>query len=330
MYDLNSHNHTLYQSIGDEFQLGELISVENIQALWGGYGELVRLCFPKQNIIVKHVKLPKPDKHPRGWNSNLSHQRKLHSYRVEVNWYKHFSTPSDASIPIAQGLKSFQTENEWLIVMEDLKQKGFTTTTMHPNRAQLKSALTWLAHFHARYMGVESMLLWETGTYWHLETRPDEYKVLRESPLKTYAETIDRLLKETPYQTIVHGDAKVANFLFTEDGSQATAVDFQYVGHGCGMKDIAYFMSSAIAPEACEAMQGWVLDSYFQALSEALKEYQPQLESQAVEKTWRPLFAVAWADFQRFIKGWSPEHFKINTYSEALTEKAITYIQSLE
>jgi hypothetical protein len=32
---------------------------------------------------------------------------------------------------------------------------------------------------------------------------------------------------------------------------------------------------------------------------------------------------VAWADFQRFIKGWSVEHFKINSYTETLTEQAI-------
>ena len=48
----------------------------------------------------------------------------------------------------------------------------------------------------------------------------------------------------------------------------------------------------------------------------------------AIEREWRPLFALAWADFQRFLKGWSPEHYKINAYSEALTERGLEYLDS--
>ncbi|GAL11279.1 hypothetical protein JCM19233_2265 [Vibrio astriarenae] len=35
------------------------------------------------------------------------------------------------------------------------------------------------------------------------------------------------------------------------------------------------------------------------------------------------MFAMAWADFQRFVKGWSPNHWKINAYSEQLKERAL-------
>ena len=45
----------LYQSIGDELELGSLERIDVIQSLWGGYGELVRLTFPSHSIIVKHV-----------------------------------------------------------------------------------------------------------------------------------------------------------------------------------------------------------------------------------------------------------------------------------
>lgn len=316
-----------YQEIGDDLNLGHLTHIDVIQSLWGGYGELVRLTFPQSSIIVKHVKLPKPSEHPRGWNTNISHQRKLHSYQVEVNWYEHFSIPTDIRCPIPQGLQCFQTDNEWLIVMEDLAESGFTKTTWHATKTHLTAVLTWLANFHARYMGKKSDLLWETGTYWHLETRPDEFKVLKDQVLKAHASQLDELLKSTKYQTIVHGDAKLANFLFTEDASHTAAVDFQYVGHGCGMKDIAYFMSSAIEPNECEAMEEWILDTYFQALHEALKHYQPKLNATEIEKQWRPIFAVAWADFQRFLKGWAPDHFKVNAYSEALSKRGISYLK---
>lgn len=318
----------LYKEIGNELKLGELLSLEMIQTLWGGYGELVRLCFKKKTIIVKHVKLPKPSEHPRGWNTDLSHQRKLHSYEVEVNWYEKFSKLKDDRCRIPQGLKCFQTQSEWLIVMEDLAIIGLGDTTKEANENHLRSCLSWLANFHAKYMNIKSDLLWESGTYWHLDTRPDELEVLDDLELKSFAKIIDDELKNTKYQTIVHGDAKLANFCFNNDGSKCAAVDFQYVGHGCGMKDVALFISSAIKPEDCKEMQRWALDIYFAELKEALNHYQPKFNSSEIEKEWRPLFSVAWADFQRFIKGWSPGHFKINPYTEGLTKQALDYLRS--
>lgn len=101
---MNDH-HLLYQNISQDLDLGALLSSEVIQSLWGGYGELVRLIFAKRSVIVKHVKLPKPSEHPRGWNTDRSHQRKLHSYQVEVSWYAHFSGVMDSPRRVPQGLK---------------------------------------------------------------------------------------------------------------------------------------------------------------------------------------------------------------------------------
>lgn len=317
----------LYQDIGDELKLGKLSSIEVIQILWGGYGELVRLKFEEKNIIVKHIKLPKPSMHPRGWNTDFSHKRKIYSYEVEVNWYQKFSTPSDERCRIPQGLKCLQSKNEWLIVMEDLATAGFESTTNNANKEHLQSALRWLANFHARYMGTRSNLIWEIGTYWHLETRPDELEVLEDIELKNFAGPIDEVLKNTKYQTIVHGDAKLANFCFNEEGTNCASVDFQYVGHGCGMKDVVYFISSSIDPKDCSKMENWVLNTYFDALKKALKYYQPKLDSSDIEREYRAMFSIAWADFQRFIKGWSPNHYKINFYSEALTKSALNYLK---
>lgn len=63
-------NHQRYQSIGQELKLGNYQSVEVIQSLWGGYGELVRVTYSTCSLIIKHVKLPKPSEHPRGWNTD--------------------------------------------------------------------------------------------------------------------------------------------------------------------------------------------------------------------------------------------------------------------
>ncbi len=318
----------LYQNIGTELNLGLLTSVEVIQSLWGGYGELVRLRFEDNSIIVKHVKLPKTVDHPYGWNSELSHKRKIHSYEVEVNWYQEFSREEDVRCRIPKGLKCFQSEEEWLIVMEDLSRAGYENTTSQANKNHLTSVLHWLANFHARYINTKNEYIWQEGTYWHLNTRPDELEVLEDKKLKEFAKLIDTELKNCKYSTIVHGDAKLANFCFNSDGTKCAAVDFQYVGHGCAMKDVALFMSSAVKPEDCSKMQEWFLDTYFKALRSALEYYHPKINSIDVELQLRPMFKIAVADFQRFIKGWKPNHFKINSYTDELTFKALTYLES--
>ncbi|CAK2077026.1 CHK kinase-like domain-containing protein [Vibrio crassostreae] len=344
----------LYQKIATWLGCYEGFDVEVIQRLWGGYGELVRLVFAKDNsasmnsVIVKHVALPDKAEHPKGWNTKLSHQRKVHSYQVETAWYQSFTQQWDDRCPVPVGLHCELQENEWLIVMQDLADIGFPLTSQfdvpvvsdyqassytREEQKQRDACLKWLANFHAKHINInqeQSSSLWQVGTYWHLDTRPDELNALADVPLKNQAKHIDRLLKECPYQTLVHGDAKLANFCFDLESENAAAVDFQYVGHGCAMKDVALFMSSAIRPQDCQEYEQKVLDIYFQHLKDALAHYQPHLSFDDVEAAWRPMFYVAWADFQRFVKGWSPEHWKINPYTEQLTLRVLTQLDEQE
>ncbi|WP_060980949.1 phosphotransferase [Vibrio splendidus] len=351
----------LYQKIAVSLGFNQGFGVQVIQRLWGGYGELVRLVFSQENnaelksVIVKHVALPDQAEHPKGWNTKLSHQRKVHSYQVETAWYQSFSQQWDERCPIPVGLQCELAENEWLIVMQDLADIGFPLTSQFDvlavfddltnkdtqsdlasgytleEQKQRDACLKWLANFHAKHINVDqeqSASLWQVGTYWHLDTRPDELNALSDLQLKHQAQHIDRILRECPYPTLVHGDAKLANFCFDPESEKAAAVDFQYVGHGCAMKDVALFMSSAVRPQDCQEYEQEVLDIYFQHLKEALAHYQPHLSFDEVEAAWRPMFYVAWADFQRFVKGWSPEHWKINPYTEQLTQKVVKQLES--
>ncbi|NVD08552.1 DUF1679 domain-containing protein [Vibrio sp. JPW-9-11-11] len=315
-----------YQPILTELGFGPIHSVEQLQVLWSGYGELVRLHVDDTSVIVKHIQLPTDDQHPRGWNTPLSHQRKWRSYQVELNWYANQANHCCARV--AKKYWRRAQEDGFLLVMEDLKQAGYSQVITKPNRRHISACLGWLAKFHAQFIGDEGQDLWPNGSYWHLETRPDEWHALQDLTLKNSAHKLDRVLTDAPYQTLVHGDAKVANFCFTPDGYQAAAVDFQYVGRGCAMKDVALFISSAVSPKDCAAMERELVDEYFSLLKQALRQYQPQLCPSEVEQAWRPLFAVAWADFQRFIKGWNPGHWKINAYTERLTAVALDRIKA--
>ncbi len=295
-----------------------LYEKEMIQELWSGYGKILRIGLENasvESVVVKHVQLPTHSNHPRGWNTDVGHQRKIKSYKVETKWYDRYSEKSAARLPKCLAI---ETQNdEVLIVLEDLDQAGYPVRKTSVTWEEIDSCLGWLAQFHASYLGEDTDGLWAVGTYWHLETRPQELAVLDDQRLKDAAPIIDAKLNACKYKTLVHGDAKLANFCFSEDG-QVAGVDFQYVGGGCGMKDIAYFIGSCLNESDCERLEAEILDTYFAHLQSALGE-----RNEALEKEWRSLYRVAWADFHRFLKGWSPGHWKINSYSERITAEVI-------
>ncbi len=74
-------------------------------------------------------------------------------------------------------------------------------------------------------------------------------------------------------------------------------------------------------------LEGELLDEYFQALRQALTKNRPDIDEAAVEAAWRPLYHLAWADFYRFLKGWSPGHWKIHGYSERIAREVIQAIK---
>jgi aminoglycoside phosphotransferase (APT) family kinase protein len=206
------------------------------------------------------------------------------------------------------------------MVLEDLDAAGYPLRKRQLSWEDIAACLAWLARFHASFLGREPVGLWEVGTYWHLATRPQELAALADQKLRAAAPAIDQQLNSCTYQTLVHGDAKLANFCFAPDGRVA-GVDFQYVGGGCGMKDVAYFVGSCLHERECERWEARILDTYFACLQSEL----PQRNA-ALEEEWRSLYRVAWADFHRFLKGWSPGHWKINSYSERITAEVIAQL----
>ncbi|NPD44259.1 MULTISPECIES: phosphotransferase [unclassified Lentimicrobium] len=295
-----------------------LYEKEVIQELWSGYGKIIRIGLEDasvDSVVVKHVQIPQYKNHPRGWNTDIGHQRKLKSYQVETAWYDKYSKNSIARLPQCLAIET--KNDEVLMVLEDLDEAGYPLRKNDLIWKEIVECLAWLAKFHASYMGQVPTGLWEVGTYWHLATRPQELEVLDDKRLKKAAPIIDEKLNNCTYKTFVHGDAKLANFCFAKDG-QVSGLDFQYVGGGCGMKDVAYFIGSCLDENDCERLEAKILDTYFGILQSELEE-----RNEALEKEWRSLYRVAWADFHRFLKGWSPGHWKINTYSERVTAEVI-------
>jgi len=297
--------------------------------LWSGYGAIVRYELngaTSASVVVKRIELGRAGEHPRGWNNDLSHQRKLRSYQIETVWYQCWSQMCDDSCRVPRCFGVLQHQDAILIVLEDLDQAGFSLRKSQLSPEALDACLQWLANFHGRFLFRRPEELWPVGTYWHLQTRPDEFAVMAESELKTAAAAIDVALNSAKYFTLVHGDAKVANFCFAPNSNAVAAVDFQYVGGGCGMKDVAYFLGSCLSDAQCERMEQRCLAVYFKGLSEAIERHAAllgQVDFVQLESEWRALYPLAWADFQRFLLGWMPEHKKLTRYSTRMTNLAL-------
>jgi len=60
------------------------------------------------------------------------------------------------------------------MVLEDLDANGYPLRINSVSMADMEACLRWLANFHAIFMGKKPDGLWKVGTYWHLDTRPDE------------------------------------------------------------------------------------------------------------------------------------------------------------
>ncbi|MYM63106.1 oxidoreductase family protein [Pseudomaricurvus sp. HS19] len=309
-----------------------------LQTLWSGYGQIERYHLhssdPKvpDSLIAKRIEPPTRRSHPRGWNSNLGHQRKLHSYEVESHWYGEWSKELPDSPRTAHCYARHTVDNSHLLLLEDLDAAGYPQRRQQLAASECEPCLHWLAQLHGHFLQYRpasgwQKQLWSSGTYWHLQTRPDEWQQMAEGPLKQLAPAIDQELNSSDYTTLVHGDAKVANFCFSADGSRVAAVDFQYIGAGCGMKDVAYFMGSCLSEDACESQWENLLDSYFSALHAVIRKRQLPFPTGDLELQWRNLFPMAWADFERFLMGWEPEHHKLTHFSRQMTRTALATLQ---
>ncbi|WP_026375858.1 phosphotransferase [Aestuariibacter salexigens] len=304
---------------------GDWHKKETIQTLWSGYGEIARYV-DKQNasVVVKHVDVPQHIEHPRGWGGEHSHRRKCISYQVEAHFYQQYASACESTCRVPLLYFSIAHQPAPVLVMQDLDALGFSARPKTLTSVQIKAVLRWLANFHARHLGIKDDALWPVGTYWHLATRKDEFEVMPPGRLRAAASLIDSTLNQATYQTLVHGDAKLANFCFSHDGDDVAAVDFQYVGAGVGIKDVAYFLGSCLDDDALQACANDYLDYYFFALRSALDQCDKAHLAANVEAEWCCLYPLAWADFFRFLSGWNPHHQKINLYMQAMTSKALS------
>ncbi|KIW01505.1 uncharacterized protein PV09_06984 [Verruconis gallopava] len=114
--------------------------------------------------------------------------------------------------------------------------------------------------------------VWLNGGYTYLATRMTEYSSLKEdassewsSALCSGAPSVAELASieispqnaaNVDYITLIHGDVKSENLFSTADGSSVAFYDFQYVGLGLGVSDLAKLFTCSVPAKLLPADKG--------------------------------------------------------------------------
>ncbi|KAI1801287.1 Ecdysteroid kinase-domain-containing protein [Daldinia bambusicola] len=154
------------------------------------------------------------------------------------------------------------------------------------NENQIYAALDWLSSFHRtsrRFMSLNlqeyvrppleeaerrrngdnsGKTLWLNGGYTYLATRRKEYKELCQDedsewsvlckPFAPGGQAVSEMVADflTPhgrdYETLIHGDVKSENLFTMGTGKKAAFYDFQYVGLGLGVCDLAKLFTCSV------------------------------------------------------------------------------------
>ena len=318
----------------------ESLTEELVQILWKGNGELVRLhIVPKKGekrppLILKKVQLNARVDETDG-ELDPKQQLKAKSYAIERQFYLELST----RLIINMGVRmphlvnssdaSTRTSVSITLLLSDLKAEGFMDVSLSASGmtiGQVLLATDWLARFHACGLGEgwESLYqLWPEGCYWGLDARRDEWHRLLDSDKhKGEDETFlagqlyhaapalaSRLRSAQGFArgwTCVHGDFKAANLLLSD--TECAALDFQYVGGGFGVRDLAAFvcknapMDSSADPSSWLAVEMLVLDTYHRLLVLYAGVNKADIVPTRDDITHQ--YEVALLDFVRFQLGW--------------------------
>jgi hypothetical protein len=287
-----------------------------LTSLWSGCGSIVQCQLDDKACVIKAIKIPSHINHPKIKQSAFALKRKQYSYQVEYSFYKLYSQHLPRYAQSIECISAINKNDEYALVFKDFTKHGFTQASV----GHIKAILNWLAHFHAFNLNKPTDELWLQGNYWHLSTRPDEFNNLnsannKSADIKKAASILDTALCQSAYKTLIHGDAKLANFAANER-SEIRGYDFQYVGAGIGIVDVMYFMTSCFNDAQLHQHADECLHFYFSQLKIGLNIYHPTVNTDDVIADWRPLWGAAWADFYRFLAGWSPAHQKINSYMQ--------------
>lgn len=205
------------------------------------------------------------------------------TYIKEVSWYRHFAEGSGVAAPRCYHADIADNEVDFILILSDLAPAVQGDQLAGRDLAGLHATIDAAAALHALRWGSE-----ELGDHSWLVR--DNKPVIRQLFPQFYAGFLDRyqgrlapevlalgagiverlerfLEREPDVPTLVHGDMRIDNILFSPDGTKSWLVDWQTLAKGSGASDLAYLIGTSIAdPDERAAADRPAFDLWISAL----------------------------------------------------------------
>ncbi len=230
------------------------------------------------------VKLPSDDPTSRATGVMLR------NYEREVKFYLGVADTVDIRVPHCHHASWDESTGDFVIVLEDMapaaqgdQVAGCDVVTAHAAVAELArlhgprwgdptlAEMDWLGRRTGPDDVAQLVGLWQmffpgfTATFRSYLT--DEAFSLAE----TFGSRIGPWMDgRTGPETVTHGDYRLDNMLFATaaGGPPVTVVDWQTLGHGAPIGDLAYFCGAGLVPDHRRANERDLLDTYASALGD--------------------------------------------------------------
>jgi aminoglycoside phosphotransferase (APT) family kinase protein len=207
-------------------------------------------------------------------------------YPREIRFYRELAASTKVRVPQVHAAMIAADSTDFVVVMEELHGKETADQRDGATWPQVLASLDAMAAFHASWH--ESPHLDElTSTFppmlnpGYLHGLPPVFQAgwphalehagdLLTPELVAFGERYCDLLEymlttaNTP-RTFVHGDWRLDNLFFDDDG--VTVIDYQISGIASGVYDLAYFVSQSIAPEVRRGREDELIDRYLAGLA---------------------------------------------------------------
>ena len=211
------------------------------------------------------------------------------AYRREISFYRELANRTGIAIPPVIFAEFDSATEKFILIMGDLAPAVPGDQTKGVTLAQAGLALDEAAKLHASHWGNLTIadLPWLMGTagafqlnqammvqLWarFLDRFGDKIGVSSMEVGETIVDTFDKYM--FGYQgprCLIHNDFRPDNMAFAgpDGGRPITVFDWQTVGVGCGMNDVAYFMGGALSAEMRKLHEPTLVKRYHEALTQS-------------------------------------------------------------
>ena len=220
-----------------------------------------------------------------------------HLYFRETSFYQHLANEIDTRTPRCFFADRDEDDN-FLLLLEDMSPAAQVDQFDGLSIEQAKTGLYELAGLHGPTLGDTALHSadWLGGATESL--RPlyaavlpalfdqflDRYNASIDDPLRTFVSRLGNELSlfsgyEAPFAAVTHGDFRTDNLIFEGASGQVplAGVDWQTIGVGSPLLDVAYFITTSLTPEDCESNEQDLLSYYLNCLSDYDVDYPQQL-----------------------------------------------------